>query len=448
MDRSAFLRAWEYLGYVRTYKWLAITSAALVGATFVLLVVLLGMFADLTVTRGIIPTFTDLNDAERERFCEQWNSWADEERRLAVAAWPFPETLQTEIAANASVSDRHTPLRWKVYVGKLLERRAGTDAAEQYRAKAYIPPGMIEETEAGRVDDPDRVQLGILAHVVRERDHPLSRVSGLLARCCSWSWHPSADGTPNRPYLLGLLISTVVLALLRGGLVLLMHYGASHATLDVVNRLRRLIYHHTHRLGSLTLSSGRNSEPVDVFIRRMDSLHDGLYTRLTISVREPVKITLLLLLAFVENLWLALATVCAAGLVWIISRQIAAVLRERGKAGARSALRQLALLEESLRMMRLVKGYLMDLFNQGRVERQLSEYSRAQMARFRGELVYRPLIVLFGTMAGAGLLFVAGVQILSERLEVSGLIVLATAIGSIYYPLDLWLAQRLSLIHI
>lgn len=417
------------------------TSAAGVGASFVLLIILLGMFSDLMVSRGMIPTFADLNDAERQQFCDEWNSWSIDDQRKAVQACPIPEARVTDLAGPAQVGDEQTPLRWKVFVGQFLENRAGTAPAAEYRAKAFSPPASSDGNPA-QVDDPDRVQLGILSHAVRKRNSPTSRLSGWFARCCPWSWRPSAEGTSNRPYLFGLLLIAVGLAVLRGGLVLTMHHSASRATLDVANRLRRLIYHHTHRLGSLTLSSHRTSEPVDVFIRQVDSLHDGLYSRLTISIREPIKIALLVLLAILVNVWLAIATICAAGLVWIISRQIAATLRRRGRAGARSALRQLSLLEESLRMMRLVKGYLMDLFNQGRVERQLSEYSRAQIARFRGELVYRPLIVLLGTIAGAGLLFVAGVQILSERLNVAELIVLATAIGSIYYPLDLWLAQR------
>jgi ATP-binding cassette subfamily B protein len=442
VDRSSFQRAWEYLSYTAFYKWLAIVSAAAVGLSFPLLVVLLGMFADLAISRGHVPSYADLNDQAREKFCAEWNSWSEDLRTERVASWPIPEAFRQEIAGTAAVDDRHTPLRWKIFVASLLQQRVGEAAATQYRQRAYIPPPTADNPEPLHRGDPDHVSMGILGTVVRQRDALSGRLAGLLARLCSWSWQDSESRMPNRPYLLGVFLFAVVLALGRGVLVLLMHYGASHATLDTVNRLRRLIYHHTHRLGSLTLSTDRRSEPVDIFVRQMDDLHDGLYSRLTISVREPVKIVSLLLLAFIVNAWLALATVCAAGLVWIVSRQIAAILRRRGRVGARNAARQLSFLEESLRMLRLVKGYLMELFNQSRVERQLSDYSRAQMTRFRGELVYRPLIVLLGTIAGAGLLYVAGVQILSERLEVSGLIVLATAIGSIYYPLDTWLAQR------
>jgi ABC-type multidrug transport system fused ATPase/permease subunit len=443
MNRSAFHRAWSFLRFATGHKWLAILSAAGVGLSFAMLIILLGMFADLMISRGLIPTYADLNDAERQKFCDAWNLWSNEKRQQVVAQWPIPETLRPDVAGPAEVTDRHTPLRWKVFVADLLENRVGVDVAAAYRNRAYIPPPTSEDVSRSRdALDPDRIPMGILGTLVRMRDRPSVWAIGLFARFCPWSWSESESGVPNRPYLMGIFAITVVVALFRGVLVLLMHYGASQATLDAVNRLRRTIYHHTYRLGSLTLSSHRRSEPAEIFIEQVDKLHKGLYSRLTISIREPVKIAALLVLALLVNPWLALAAIFAAGLVWIVSRQVAAALRRRGRSGARNAAKQLSLLEESLRMIRLVKGYLMDLFNQSRVERQLSEYSRAQMARFRGELAYRTLVVFLGTIAGAGLLYFAGLQILTERLEVCGLIVLVTAIGSIYYPLDRWLAQR------
>jgi len=50
-------------------------------------------------------------------------------------------------------------------------------------------------------------------------------------------------------------------------------------------------------------------------------------------------------------------------------------------------------------------------------------------------------LIFLGTLAGALLLFVAGWIALSEQLSVAGLIVLATAVASMYVPLDVWLAN-------
>ena len=59
-------------------------------------------------------------------------------------------------------------------------------------------------------------------------------------------------------------------------------------------------------------------------------------------------------------------------LVWLVGGQIAAYFRRRGRAASDAAAEQLTLIRESLMLMRLVKCYLMELFNQARVERQLA----------------------------------------------------------------------------
>ncbi len=85
-----------------------------------------------------------------------------------------------------------------------------------------------------------------------------------------------------------------------------------------------------------------------MFTREVNAIHDGLYARLTIAVREPIKFLLLIVFALLINVWLALATFFAAGLVWLVGRQTAIVFRRRGRIGARRTGNQLSLLEESL----------------------------------------------------------------------------------------------------
>src|SRR5207248_5600709 len=96
---------------------------------------------------------------------------------------------------------------------------------------------------------------------------------------------------------------------------------------------------------------------------------------------------------------------------------------------------QLVLIQESLMLMRLVKVYLMEAFNQTRVERQLSGYARAQLARYRGEAIYRPLFFFLGLLANLCLLLVAGYVILREQLGVSSTLVRAAAIISLDRPI-------------
>ena len=157
---------------------------------------------------------------------------------------------------------------------------------------------------------------------------------------------------------------------------------------------------------------------------------------------SPSSLALLLAFALVLNVWLSLAFLLFALLVWLIGGQVAAYFRRQERAATRRAGEQLALLQESLTLMRLVKGYLMELFNQSRVERQLAEYARAQMRRYRGEAIYRPVLLFLGTLAGIVLLYVAGLIVLSGHLGVARAVTLATALVSLYWPALTWLQNR------
>jgi ATP-binding cassette subfamily B protein len=100
------------------------------------------------------------------------------------------------------------------------------------------------------------------------------------------------------------------------------------------------------------------------------------------------------------------------------------------------------IIRESLMMMRMVKCYLMEQFNQARVERQLSRYGRVQLLRYRGEAIYQPLLIFLGLLCAAVLLFVAGLIVLHGQMGVAGVVALATALVSLYQPVERWLEAR------
>ncbi len=251
MDRSAFSRAWDYVGYAPTAKWLAVFGAAASGASFVLLIMLLGLFADLMIGRGEIPTYGDLSASKRLVFQNRWNSLPVEARSEALSQVPIDESARKQLVSDFDIDTApfaNLATRWKAHVGQMLDRRVGPDAANEYRVRT-VPSGRSETA------DPDHVQLGVLGLIVRNDDSLASRVIGWIARWNPWMWKPSRSGRPNEPYLFGLLICAVVVAVFRALFVNLMHHSAAVATLEAVTRLRRLLYHHTYRLGSLTISS-------------------------------------------------------------------------------------------------------------------------------------------------------------------------------------------------
>lgn len=431
-ERAAFAKACAYLNYSPAAKWTALISAAGTGLVYVALLVVLWLFADLMVYRGHLPTYHDLAPTDQERFVHQWGDLDSATRLQRLQAAGFDETQAAELARldpRAELTTAQYENLWRAQLHTILLNNVGPDAA------AYAEQPDYNQKDAG-----------VLSLVARARAHDrtFASVVAWAARWNGWwMWHPPGQTTGRFPsFLTGLLVIGIILAVIGAGLTMLMREAAARATTEATTRLRRAVYHHTFRLGTLAFRPLGPSEAVTIFTRHVEAVHDALYARLTTVFREPIKFGLLLAFALVVQFWLALAFLLFAVLVWLIGGQVAAYFRRRSRLATNQAAERLTIIRESLMLMRLVKVYLMELFNQSRVERQLSRYSRALMIRYRGEAIYQPLLVLLGLLCALILLFVAGLTVLNGNLGVAGVIVLATALVSLYVPVEKWLGTR------
>src|SRR5207244_7496327 len=190
-------------------------------------------------------------------------------------------------------------------------------------------------------------EFGILGLVVRTQGTVQGALVAPIARWSPWMWRWG-----NQYYLQGLFLLALGLAAARLGLLFTANYMAAKATLEAVTRLRRAVYHHTHRLGNLAVRALGPSEAVSVSTRHLEAVHEGLYTWLTIWFREPVKFLLLLLFAMAVHFFLAVIFLLSAFLVWAIGGQIAAHYRAQGRRAEQRAADHMVLIQESLMMMR------------------------------------------------------------------------------------------------
>jgi ATP-binding cassette subfamily B protein len=444
MGNPTFARARRFLNYNPLAKWLAVTCAVGTGIFYVALLVVLALFADLMVERGEIPCWANLCERDRAIFLERLESAtapSSDSVRRDVESLGVTDAGTLELAGVRSedkLSPRDRELRlellWFARLVPFLRESVSEDAAEQVRdnIRANIENWGLQVALNHNLKD-----FGVLGLVVRSQSSLPGALLGLVVPWNRWMW---AEG--NLYYQEGLFVLAVLLALVRAVLMHLSSYMAAVATVEATTRLRRAIYHQTYRLGTLAFRALGPSEAVGVSTRHLEAVHDALYGWLTVVFREPVKFGLLLLFAMLVNFWLALAFLLFALLVWLIGGQIAAYYRRQGRGASHRAADQLALIQESLMLMRLVKVYLMELFNQARVERQLAKYSLAQLRRYRGEAIYRPLFLFLALSAVLGLFLLAGFVVLQGRLGVTSAMVLVTALVSLYWPLETWLEQR------
>lgn len=417
-------------------KWGAILCSIGAAVSYLFLLLLLYFVVDLLVWQGRVPTFAHLTAAKQKHFESEWAA-----RPEAVRAEAAKRTVKQESIAKRVADPQCVPaltqaeweLRWNAGVYLRLREQVGDGAAA-----AFLP----EEPAANGDLSP---RLGILSLVVRERDHWTGGAVSWIAHWNSWTWQPGSGGRANIPYLTGLFLLGFVLVAIRGLLVNAIAYFAAAVTLDFVTRLRRAIYLHTYRLGSLAVRTVGPSEAGDLFTRQTEAVGAVLHDSLTVVYRSPIMVLGLFALILMLNFWLAVSFLLLAALVWLIAGQVVAHYRREGRLGSRQAESSLALLVESLSLLRLVKCFQMERFNQNRVERQLAECSRAGWRKQRGEAMTGPLLSSVSLIAGVALLYLAGRSVLADEFTVAGLAVMAVALVSLGPPVAAWVDFRLKL---
>ncbi|HJT75834.1 MAG TPA: ABC transporter ATP-binding protein [Gemmataceae bacterium] len=549
-ERHAFTRARKYLNYNAAAKWAALLAGAGTALIYVALLVLLGLFADLMIHRGAIPSYAELTPAEQARFQDFWQGLPTERQQQLLQGVGLPDPAAADLAADADrgfdqLSPPRQALLWRAYLSRMLRDRvsgnAGAIILPSYRelptqeqeafarfwkewpargstmsqdlqlnqdligeldrpgvdvrqlpparqelawnvylldrlkhmregagdkAVEYVDPrsdyvqqrALAEAAEnppaPGAEGDP-LANRGILSLVVRSdlrndllgpnpsvlsRLNPFQAASPVLGWVARWNTLLWRHGDVwELTELLGLAI---LLGVLSGLLTFFMQDMAARATTEAATRLRRAVYHHTFRLGTLAFRALGPGEAVSIFTRHVEAVHDALFLSITVLFRQPIKFALLLILALVIHPPLALAFLLFAVVIYLVGMQVSAAVQRQSRAAVSRAAEQLTLIRESLMLMRLVKCYLMELFNQSRVERQLARYASSQLRRYRGEAFYRALLIFLGLLATACLLFVAGLIVLHDQLTVPGFLVLATALVSLYWPLQSWLETR------
>jgi ATP-binding cassette, subfamily B, bacterial len=448
MDNVAFHRATRFLNYSPLARWAAIVCGIATAVLFVGLLLVLSLFADLMVNRGEIPAVHNLPSGEYNQFLEsitppedeagrksQMTTWQRQLKELGLDDAPSGQWIALD-AAKARQRDvelrRH--LLWYAQLPDVIQDAVGDDAGNEVRGKIKH---NIETLGLDAAVQLNLADCGILSLVVRSQGSFQSWPVALLARWNDWMW---ADG--NAAYLEGLFFLALGIAVARMLLLFLSNYLAARATIEALTRLRKAVYQQTYRLGTLAFRALGPSEAVSISTRHLEAVHTGLYAWLTVYFREPVKFGLLLVFAMLVNFWLALAFLLFAVLVWVVGGQIAAFFRRRGRAAENQAADQLGLIQESLMLMRLVKVYLMEQFNQARFETQIARYAEAQKERYRGEAIYRPVFGLLGLLAGLVLLLLSGLVILKGYLGVTSAMVMVTALVSLYWPMIVWLDNR------
>lgn len=433
MDSSAFHQLKADFLKARAERGVAIFCSVGVAVLYLILLVLLYLFVDLLASRGYVPSYSQFTHARQREFAEEWDRRPESDRTEAVKRVTAYEPLVKQLVGSATTpapTAAEWELRWRAGAYLALKERVNQAAAD-----AYLP-------ERGTATSDEVPRLGVLGLVVRERNAWTGKVLGAIASWNPWTWRPNANNDANPKYLAGLFVLAFTVAVLRGVLVNALAYVAAAVTLDLVTRLRRTVFLHTYRLGALL---GRPEEAQQLFTRHTDTVGAAVSASLVSQYRGPIMVLGLLVFILLTNLWLAVSFLLLAALIWLVGGQYAAHARKEGRLGARQAETSTALMVESMGLLRMVKCYRMDRFNQNRVERQLAESGRATWRRLRGTTLIRPLLLAAALVGSVALLCLGGLSVLSGEFSLAGLVVMAVALASLLPPIADWFDYRLKL---
>ncbi len=427
MMRPALGRALELSKQRRLFALLSWTSS-LASRFFSVGLLLIGLFLlDLFIYQGTLPSFADLPERERQHFLQSLDKLSAETIDSAVQRL-LPEDAS---AKKAPVTPREIELRrallWWALVPDQVEHAVDYPAAvvrERFldHYKRIGLDGAVEQ---------DLRDMGALSLVVR--GHSTWQNAPL-----EWlvSWNPWMTFS-NLRCLVGLCLAGLLFALLRWGLAWLGQWFAHRAAMDIASRLRRNAYQHAARLSTLGFGVGGKSN-VLVALAEIDKLRKGLVLWLTLALPEVVHAVLLLSFALFLQPSLTLILVILSGLVFYGMRWFRAMLRKRAEVDHRASLRQFGFLQESVEMIRLVRGYFMDAFHQKRIDRQIESLSARQLKQAWSESLAQPALALGILVVFFLVVFLAGLVLLQGFLEITALILLFVTLGILG-----WVVHRL-----
>lgn len=388
-----------YLGPNSANRAMAIVSALISGVCLVALLPVLFLFVDLMVWKGRVPNYSQLSPARQQQFRDTWNNGLADQL-------PIKESL-TAIRPNGETGPESVEWerRWQAAVHVWLGRTMGPAAAGQYFDLPLVEQGSYPKPAHVYAES----RLGVLPTVAREHHRWTGELLGRLLSTMSWTWAPGPTGSANESYLFTLFVLAFLFVAGAGLGSLAARHFATRAAVDGSTRLRRAIYLHAYRVGSVAVSPIARAEATNVLVDRVEAIRNGVETELMAVWRIPVIIGGCLVVLFLTNPVVAAVVLCGVAAVWLVTDQVAVRYRSEARLAERTVESTRARLAESVARLGLVKAYLMDRFAQNRVERQLDDAATAERKRCRGIAFATPMLWAVGGLTSVLLLYFLGI---------------------------------------
>jgi ATP-binding cassette subfamily B protein/subfamily B ATP-binding cassette protein MsbA len=262
--------------------------------------------------------------------------------------------------------------------------------------------------------------LGSLVH--RMRDH---RVGSVLQS--AYQRFPALGR--NQSCLIVLIATCFVIVVVQGLVAYALDLAAQHAAESGVTRLRGALYQQALQVGVSDLMRGRQSVLLELFQDRTDTLRSALANYRRLVPRSWAVVAVCLIIALAIQFLLTVAALLVATILWVLLRKMARSGRPRRALLGERAGYQMAMLTESLQLLPLARGLMLNDMPGQPFDQGLARYRELSTKRNIAESSVAPLGRVLLALGTALILWLVGVNALEARgISLASSVLLLTAL--------------------
>ena len=261
--------------------------------------------------------------------------------------------------------------------------------------------------------------------------------AGLAGRALAWvaATLPQATTPRDRFHLLLWLLGFVlVITVLRNVLRFLEEYLAGTAVWRGMMDLRCENYDVVLRLPTTFFSEKGVSDSMSRFIHDTAELARGQRTLFGRTLVEPAKALAALTAAMLLSWRLTLLAMGAGPTAWLIIRKLGKTMRRASRRALQSWSAMLAVLDETLNGIRVVKAYTMEAAERKRFFRVNRRLYQQQEKMVQIDAASAPLVEVLGLIAAMGAVALAGYWVFNDVMDPESFIALMACLAALFDP--------------
>lgn len=185
--------------------------------------------------------------------------------------------------------------------------------------------------------------------------------------------------------------------------------------LHLVKEIRDKLYQHIHTLSLGYFSERRSGEISSIVINDVEQMRGSLSVSFQKLFVEPLNILAFSILLFIISWKLALVAIIILPVAGVVILSIGRSIRRKSRRTQEKIADIMDILAETLSSVRIVKAFVMETEEIRKFVRESGNYFKLLFRRSKLDLVGGPVTESFGVVIGVILLWIGGMEVLSQK---------------------------------